>query len=197
MNLDEDDIIEHFRKHRYYNRFDEKNWREELEQHPLLMSKPPSNPEDIPPLVEAIRQLKYGEEENTPEELAKQYKIDGNENYKQKRFIDAIANYKKGLDYLFKKEREEKEIEEIGKEKLTKSEIELKSVLYSNLAACHFMMKNYNQAINDCVEALRINRENQRAKQRMADALKAVKSQNNKLEDNEEIEEGTKVNSSG
>lgn len=155
-----DDIAEYFTKNRYYDKFDEGRWREQMEEHPLLMTKPPDNPEEIPPLVEAMRQLKYGEDCNSTEELAKQYKLDGNESFKQKKFQDAIAGYTKGLSYL------EKELDETA---------ELKSVLYSNRAACYVMMKQYQKAINDCKEALRINPKNMRARQRMEESLYKLK----------------------
>lgn len=162
MNLD--DIADHFTKNRYYDRFDEKRWREQMEEHPLLMTKPPNDPEKIPPLVEAMRQLKYGEDCNTPKELASQYKLDGNENFKQRKFQDAIVSYTKGLSYL------EKELDETA---------ELKSVLYSNRAACNVMMKRYQEAVNDCKEALRIDPKNMRARQRMEESLYKVASTNN------------------
>lgn len=127
-----------------------------MEEHPLFMTKPPNNPDEIPPLVEAMRQLKYGEDCNSPQELAKQYKLDGNENFKLKKFDLAVEAYTKGLSYL------EKELDETA---------ELKSVLYSNRAACHVMQKNFQQAINDCKEALKINPENMRARLRMEESL--------------------------
>lgn len=151
-----DDIADYFTKNRYYDKFDEKRWREQMEEHPLLMTKPPDNPEEIPPLVEAMRQLKYGEDCNTPQELAKQYKLDGNEHFKQKKFQDALTSYTKGLNYL------EKELDETA---------ELKSVLFSNRAACYVMLKQYQKAVNDCRDALRINPKNMRARQRMEESL--------------------------
>lgn len=154
--MDMDDIADYFTKNRYYDKFDDKRWREEMEEHPLLMTKPPNNPDEIPPLVEAMRKLKYGEDCNSPDELAKQYKLDGNENFKQKKFNIAIEAYTKGISYL------EKELDETA---------ELKSVLYSNRAACHVMQKNFQKAINDCKEALRINPKNMRARQRMEESL--------------------------
>lgn len=154
--MNEDDIIEFFSKgNRYYDRFDEKRWREQMEEHPLLMTKSP-DPNNLPPLVEAMRQLKYSEECNSPEDLAKQYKLDGNENYKNKRFPDAIANYTKGLNYL------DKELDKTA---------QLKSVLYSNRAACYVMLKEYQKAVDDCKHALRIFPTNQRARQRMEESL--------------------------
>lgn len=159
--MDEDSIVDYFTKNRYYDKFDEKNWRQEMEEHPLLMSKPPSNPEDLPPLVEAIRQLKYGEDVNTPEELAKQYKLDGNENFKEKRFVDAMANYTKAIEYL------KEELDETA---------ELKSILYANRAACHVMMANYQKSIDDCKQALRINPKNMKARKRMEESLYKISS---------------------
>jgi len=153
--MDLDDVADYFTKNRYYDRFDEKRWREEMEEHPLLMTKAP-DPNKIPPLVEAMRQLKYGEDCNSPEELAKQYKLDGNELYKQKKFADALASYAKGLSYL------EKDLNETA---------ELKSTLHSNIAACHVMMKDYQKAIDACKQALWINPQNTRARQRMQESL--------------------------
>lgn len=154
--MNEEDIVDFFTKNRYYDKFDEKRWREEMEEHPLLMTKAPEDPNNIPPLVEAIRQLKYGEDCNSPKELAEQYKLDGNENYKAKKFLDAIANYTKGISYL------NKELDETA---------ELKSTLYSNRAACYVMLKDYQKAVNDCKDSLRINPKNTRARQRMEESL--------------------------
>ena len=158
--MDWDEVAEAFTKNRYYDRFDEKNWRQEFEEHPLLMTKPPENPNEIPPLVEAMRQLKYGEDCNTPEELAKQYKLDGNDAYKKKQFDAAVVSYSKGLEYL------EKELDETA---------ELKSVLFSNRAACYVMLKEYQKAVDDCKQALRINPKNMRARQRMEESLYKIK----------------------
>lgn len=158
--MDMDDIVDYFTKNRYSDRFDEKRWREEFEEHPLLMTKPPQSPDDIPPLVEAMRQLKYGEDCNSPEELAKQYKLDGNENYKKRNFTDAIASYTKGINYLVK------ELDETA---------ELKSILHSNRAACYVMLKQYQKAVDDCKQALRINPKNTRARERMEESLYKIK----------------------
>lgn len=159
--MDLDEVADLFKKTRYYDKFDEKRWREQMEEHPLLMSKAPTDPTNMPPLIEAMRQLKYGEDCNTPEELAKQYKLDGNELFKQENFDDAIANYTKGIGYL------EKELDETA---------ELKSTLYSNRAACYVMMRKYQKAVDDCKQALRINPKNARARQRMEESLYKIKS---------------------
>lgn len=158
--MDADTIAEMFKKNRYSDAFDEKRWREQLEEHPLLMTKPPEDPNKIPPLVEAMRQLKYSEDCNSKEELAKQYKLDGNENYKMEKFHDAIASYTKGLGYL------DEELDTTA---------ELKSVLFSNRAACYVMLKRYQKAVDDCKQALRINPLNMRARQRMEESLYKLK----------------------
>lgn len=158
--MDADTIAEMFKKNRYSDAFDENRWREQLEEHPLLMTKPPDDPNKIPPLVEAMRQLKYSEDCNTKEELAKQYKLDGNENFKSKKFHDAIASYTKGLSYL------EQELDVTA---------ELKSVLFSNRAACYVMLGRFQKAVDDCKQALRINPLNMRARQRMEESLYKLK----------------------
>ena len=61
----------------------EDNWEKEMEQHPFFNKE--INPgAELPPLLQGIQDLKYSPDENTPEELAKNYKEDGNFNFKCK-----------------------------------------------------------------------------------------------------------------
>ena len=64
-------------------RWTEENWEKEMEKHPLFMKDSPTD--EMPPLVEAMRQLKYDSECNTKVELAMSYKEDGNYNFKNKK----------------------------------------------------------------------------------------------------------------
>lgn len=140
-----------------------------MEEHPLFMTKNPDDPDKMPPLVEAMRQLKYDETVNTPVELAHQYKLDGNFKFKEKKFDDAIAAYAKGLTYLEETiVYEEKKLKGIDP-------IELKSTLLTNRAACHVMLTNYQEAVQDCMAALRLNPQNQRARKRMEETLQKLK----------------------
>ena len=60
----------------------EANWENEMAEHPLFASTSAETGE-LPPLLEALRQIKYDETENSPEELAKSYKEDGNHLFKK------------------------------------------------------------------------------------------------------------------
>ena len=48
-------------------------------------------------MVNTFQDLKYSPDENTPEELAKNYKEDGNFNFKCKKYRFAVASYTEGL----------------------------------------------------------------------------------------------------
>lgn len=63
--------------------------QEEMDKHPFFMK---STPEDgaLSPLAEGLAKLKYDPEENTPLELAANYKEDGNFNFKHKNYRLAI-----------------------------------------------------------------------------------------------------------
>lgn len=58
-----------------------------MASHPLFAKELPEGPNgDLPPLLEALRQVKYDETENSPEELARNYKADGNHLFKQQNY---------------------------------------------------------------------------------------------------------------
>ena len=61
---------------------------EELEQellnHPFFMKQMPEEGESLPPLIEAMQQLKYSTEDNTREDLLESYKKDGLFHFKLK-----------------------------------------------------------------------------------------------------------------
>ena len=74
---------------RYANAWNEETWEQEFDSHPLFMSKPADDPSNLPPLVEAMRQLHYDPDNNTSKELADKYRKDGNENFRLKRYREA------------------------------------------------------------------------------------------------------------
>jgi hypothetical protein len=107
-----------------------------MEKHPFFMKKPiDEHATDLPPAVEALRQLKWDEDE-TPKgtkkisnldtsfvlkifsklERALRYKDEGNLRFKSKHYKSACMSYREGL-------------------KLEFDDNDLKSVLHSNLAA--------------------------------------------------------------
>ncbi|KAK4336850.1 hypothetical protein RND71_043399 [Anisodus tanguticus] len=129
--------------HRYPNRWNEDNWEEEFEQHPLFMTKAPEN-NQLPPIVEALQQLKYGKEDNTNEELAENYKKDGNLNFKAKKYQIAIDCYTEAI-------------------KLKPKSNELKSILHSNRSASHFHLENFRSSLIDAMKAIEFNPKNNKA----------------------------------
>lgn len=83
-------------------------------------------------VVEALKALAY---EGDPDEIATNFKTQGNDCYKAKKYKDAITYYTKGLDV------------DCGVDSID-------AALYLNRAACNLEMKNYRRAINDCKECL-------------------------------------------
>ena len=87
--------------------------------------------EDLPPLMQGLQDLKYSPDENTPEELAKNYKEDGNFNFKCKKYRFATASYTEGL-------------------KVKCGVPELETSLLTNRAAAQFHVGNYRSSLLDC-----------------------------------------------
>lgn len=137
--LDEelDEYISNLEKRSYTEGWPEDRWEKEIEKHPFFMKKTPEPGEELSPLLEGLQQLKYGEDENTPEELANSYKEDGNFNFKHEKYRLAIMNYTEGIRTKCK-------------------DTDLMAQLYNNRAAAHFMLKNYRSSLNDCKFALKL-----------------------------------------
>lgn len=137
--LDEelDEYISNLEKRSYTEGWPEDRWEKEIEKHPFFMKKTPEPGEELSPLLEGLQQLKYGEDENTPEELVNSYKEDGNFNFKHEKYRLAIMNYTEGIRTKCK-------------------DTDLMAQLYNNRAAAHFMLKNYRSSLNDCKFALKL-----------------------------------------
>merc|ERR1719510_1167105 len=83
------------------------------------------------PLMQGLQNLKYSPDENTAEELALNYKEDGNFQFKLKKYRLAIAAYTEGIK--------------------CKSQDDLINVqLITNRAAAQFHLGNYRSSFNDC-----------------------------------------------
>lgn len=137
--------------HRYPNGWNEDDWEAELEQHPLFMTKQPEN-EDLPPIVEALQQLKYGEEDNSRDEIAENHKADGNLYFKAKKYRKAIECYTEGI----KQKPECKE---------------LNSILHANRSASNFYLENYRSSLMDALKSVELNNKNSKAIQRVIQCL--------------------------
>jgi len=76
--------------------WNEATWEQEMEQHPFF-AKSVDPSKELSPLLKGIQDLKYSPEENSPEELASNYKEDGNFQFKLKKYRLAVAVYTEGL----------------------------------------------------------------------------------------------------
>lgn len=146
--------------HRYPNGWSEENWEQELEQHPLFMTKQLEGNE-MPPVLEALQQLKYGDDDNTKEELAQNYKEDGNRHFKVKNYRVAVQCYTTAINQKADSK-------------------ELNSILFANRSAANFYLKNYRSSLMDALRAVELNRANGKAVQRVIQCL-------NKLEKYDEL----------
>lgn len=91
--------------------------------------------------LEALKSLAY---EGEPDEIATNFKNQGNECYKFKQYKHAIEYYTKGLDV------------DCGVDKIN-------SALYLNRAACNLELHNYRRCIEDCKKCLGIDEKNIKA----------------------------------
>lgn len=119
---------------KYMDGWSEDTWEKEMEEHPFFATGVEEG-KDLPPLLKGIQDLKYSPDENTPEELAKNYKEDGNFNFKCKKYRFAIASYTEGL-------------------KCKCGDDLLNAQLFTNRAASQFRLKNYRSSLLDCRMAL-------------------------------------------
>merc|ERR1711981_1259989 len=92
---------------------------------------------ELNPLMHGLQQLKYSPEENTAEELALNYKEDGNFQFKMKKYRLSIAAYTEGIK--------------------CKSQDPLINVqLITNRAAAQYHLGNVRSSFNDCALAIKI-----------------------------------------
>ena len=119
---------------KYMDGWSQENWEQEMEQHPFFTSQLEDGAE-LSPLMQGLQDLKYSPEENTPEELAANYKEDGNFNFKCGKYRFAVASYSEGL-------------------KAKSSDALVNTQLLSNRAAAQFRVGNLRSALIDCRMAL-------------------------------------------
>ncbi|XP_054160870.1 tetratricopeptide repeat protein 4-like isoform X2 [Oppia nitens] len=123
------------------------NWEEEMERHPFF-SKGVDTGYQSSPLVDALRQLKYDEEFNSPEELVNNYREDGNENFRRKKYLWAIDSYSESI-------------------RINCDDNHLMSIVYNNRASAHFHLKNYRSSLKDALKAYELDSDNIKAVNRI------------------------------
>ncbi|KAK5660491.1 hypothetical protein OQA88_13039 [Cercophora sp. LCS_1] len=142
----------------------------DLQQSPLFMTElDEGNPD-----VAALQALAY---EGTPFENATNFKEQGNECFRAKKWADAREFYSQGITILTAEERRRKNGEldaERDAEDEVKGQKALLEQLSVNRAACHLELKNYRSCTLDCAAALRLNPGNVKALYRSAKALLAL-----------------------
>ncbi|CCF58450.1 hypothetical protein KAFR_0E02980 [Kazachstania africana CBS 2517] len=143
---------------------------EELNRMPFFMTKLDDTDGDggSNMELEALKALAY---EGEPHEIAENFKNQGNDLYKVKRFRDAREIYTKGIEMKC----------DVAK---------INESLYANRAACQLELKNFRSCISDCKTALTYNPKNIKCYFRMGKAFTAI----NKFESaRESIEFGQKI----
>jgi len=117
-----------------WKKWTEDNWEEEFDKHPLFRTKPIEPGEELSPEMEAMMALKWDIED--PDEKAEEYKKEGNQMFKLKKYRFAAISYTEGI-------------------RLKGKSNEVSAVLFANRAAAHFRLENWRSALKDCVGARR------------------------------------------
>ncbi|KAL9913352.1 DNA polymerase interacting tpr containing protein of 47kD isoform 1-T2 [Glossina fuscipes fuscipes] len=135
LDAELDDFIDGLEKKRYEEGWPEDRWQEEMEKHPFFMRKTPQPGDEVHPMLVGLQKLKYDPEENTKDELALNYKEDGNFYMKHKKFRMAVYSFTEGL-------------------KVNCDNDDVQATLYNNRSAAQFFLKNYRSALADAQTAL-------------------------------------------
>ncbi|ODV60278.1 HSP70/90 family co-chaperone CNS1 ASCRUDRAFT_76294 [Ascoidea rubescens DSM 1968] len=134
----------------------------ELNKLPFFMtSLNEENSEDNMQL-EALKALVYDGE---PEEIATNFKNQGNDCFKSKDYKNAVIYYSKGIAVLTNPE---------NKTESNIVDLDILKVLYLNRSIANFNLKNYRRSINDSKEVLKIDIKNIKAYYRIGLAYLAL-----------------------
>uniref|UniRef100_A0A8C5IDI3 Tetratricopeptide repeat domain 4 n=1 Tax=Junco hyemalis TaxID=40217 RepID=A0A8C5IDI3_JUNHY len=110
---------------------------QELEAIPMFMKRCPAEIDAArQPELACLQSLLF-DEERSPAELARMYKNEGNEYFREKDYGRALAAYSEGL-------------------RRRCGDAELDAVLLTNRAAAHFHLGNYRSALNDAIQAKKL-----------------------------------------
>ncbi|KAL5487906.1 CNS1 [Sanghuangporus weigelae] len=117
---------------------------------PLFMQSLPGPDEDVnDTAISALQSLAH---EGIPDEIAQNFKEQGNEYFKGKRYREALGFYNQGID-------------------AKPEDPKLLELLLCNRAACNLELKNYGSVLRDCARAIVLNSECSKAYYRSAQAL--------------------------
>ncbi|GLB33421.1 putative tpr repeat protein [Lyophyllum shimeji] len=118
---------------------------------PLFMKSLPSDDTEDTALA-ALQSLAH---EGTPDEVAQNFKEQGNEYFRGKRYREALGFYTQGVD-------------------AEPTDVVLQEALLCNRAACNLELQNYGSVLRDCSKALTLNSRSSKAFYRSASALLAL-----------------------
>ncbi|EPQ59635.1 TPR-like protein [Gloeophyllum trabeum ATCC 11539] len=124
----------------------------EFDSVPLFMKSLPESEDAAAPSLDALQSLIY---EGTPDEIAQNFKEQGNDYFKGKRYREALGFYTQGLD-------------------AKPQDSAILEALLCNRAACNLELQNYGSVLKDCSRALTINPRSSKAYYRSALALLAL-----------------------
>ncbi|KAI5961263.1 CNS1 [Candida pseudojiufengensis] len=102
--------------------------------------------------LEALKSLAY---DGKPDEIALNFKNQGNDCYKAKQYQNAVIYYTKGLE-------------------VDCVDDEINKALYLNRAACDLELKNYRKCIGDCKQVLQLDEKSVKACYRAGKAFSAI-----------------------
>lgn len=122
-----------------------------LDNVPLFMKSLPSDDTDDA-VIAALQNLAYS---GTPDEIAQNFKEQGNEYFKGKRYREALGFYNQGVD-------------------ARPTDPKLQETLLLNRAACNLELENFGSVLKDCSKALGFNAQSSKAFFRSAVALIAL-----------------------
>lgn len=128
---------------------DEKELVEKMDSMPLFMEYEPGEGDEGSTAYQAIKAL---QSEETPEELAENFRESGNRAFSIRRYHDASEYYTQAL-----------------RQSCTNSA--LNSQILSNRAQAQFMIKNYRNVVRDCMDAIKLDSDNVKAYYRAGKAL--------------------------
>ncbi|XP_030906621.2 tetratricopeptide repeat protein 4 [Melopsittacus undulatus] len=112
-------------------------WEQELEAIPMFMKQCPAEIDAArQPDLACLQSLLFDEEQG-PAELARMYRNEGNEYFREKEYQKAVVAYTEGL----KKKCEDPE---------------MNAVLHTNRGAAQFYLGNYRSALNDAIQATKL-----------------------------------------
>ncbi|KAM0705170.1 hypothetical protein Q7P35_007957 [Cladosporium inversicolor] len=152
----------------------------ELNRMPFFMTELPEEDGEENVLVEALKSMAY---EGTRDQIAENFKNQGNEAVAEKRWFDAREFYTKALAALkgpkIPSHLEDgnpmlKVVELEDDETIEKKERALEEACLANRALCQLEMKNYGSCNRDCASVLKLNARSVKAWYRAASACLAL-----------------------